>query len=74
MEALDNIKDENGETPGYLGKITFTKNKKGQLVFNRNLAGTESDETDEVDPSMFSGFSWKYKMHFPTKVINVNTE
>lgn len=73
LEALGNVKNENGEAPGYLSKITFTENKKGQLVFTRTLAGTESDGTDEVDPSMLSGFNWTYKIHFPSKVINANT-
>lgn len=79
LEALNNIKSGSG-TPGFLGKISFTKNKKGQLVFNRTIDKMELGETDSGDAlsgqmaaAMFSSYSWKYTIHFPSKVISANT-
>jgi hypothetical protein len=79
LEALNNIKSGNG-TPGFIGKISFAKNKKGQLVFTRTIDKMELGEADsdnalsgQMAAAMFSSYNWKYTIHFPSKVISANT-
>ena len=90
LKALQNVKSSDG-TPGFLGKITFTKNKQGQMVFKRTIEQTnmgQSDPTEQTDSengldsdlqnqmsaAMFSGYYWKYTVHFPSKLINATTD
>jgi hypothetical protein len=85
LQALQSVKDGNG-APGFLGKISFTKNKKGQLIFSReiekmklgNTADAEQTDSDsdlagQMSAAMLAGYNWKYKVHFPASVVSANT-
>ncbi len=85
LEALNQIK--NGDSsPSFLGQIRFSKDKNGRLIFTRTIdkmtlsPGKENHETNSNDDlagnisgALLSGYSWKYTVHFPSKVISANT-
>jgi hypothetical protein len=84
FKALNHINNSNGVF-GFLGKISFIKDKKGQLVFTRTIAkinfnhSTQTDGTsnngfaDSISAAMLSGYNWKYTIHFPGEVLSANT-
>lgn len=81
LEASMNNKNSSSN-PGFIGHITMTKNKKGQIVFDRVLAlnspsSSEKKSDDAAIGEMMNGllanYVWKYTVHFPYKVISANT-
>jgi hypothetical protein len=87
LEAWMSRDNQSGD-PGFIGKTTMTKNKKGQVVYSRVLAfntesASPSKKGDQDDPNaamgeemmsgLFANYVWQYTIHFPYKVISANT-
>ncbi len=84
LDAFNHIKN-GSSSPGFLGQIHFSKDNKGRLIFTRTIdkmelsQGKETNETDsnnftgDMSAALLSGYNWKYKVHFPAKVLGANT-
>jgi lipopolysaccharide export LptBFGC system permease protein LptF len=85
LDAFNRIKN-GSSSPGFLGQISLSKDKKGRFIFTRTIdkmelsQGKEKGEADSNDnlagnmsAALLSGYTWKYTVHFPAKVLNANT-
>lgn len=73
LEALKNIK-ANNDGFAFIGKVSATKNKKGQLVFTRIISNNQdASEVNSFTASLFSKGKFKITVHFPFKIISANT-
>jgi len=78
FDALNQVESE--EESGMIGIFNLEPGEPGTMVFTRNISSGDTGDTSDEDDfgaammeSMFKGYKWTYKTHFPDKVMEANT-